>query len=166
MARVVLILGTNKGDKNQNIIYALNHLSQEIGNIVKESHLYASEAWGMDNLPENENTFFNKAIVIETKLLPLQILDKLQQIEAKMGRTHDPQKRYSSRIIDIDILFYDNKVYNYKRLTIPHIEIANRKFVLEPLKEIIPDFVHPVLNQKISALSDLCKDVLTVSKIS
>ncbi|MDD2474922.1 MAG: 2-amino-4-hydroxy-6-hydroxymethyldihydropteridine diphosphokinase [Dysgonamonadaceae bacterium] len=144
---VYLGLGTNLGNKENNIELALMKIEKQIGNIFSSSAFYVSEPFGF----ESDNLFINCAIGIKTVYSPLEVFYKTQLIEEKMGRIHNTDLAgYSDRVIDIDILLYDNLIINDKpNLTIPHSKMHERDFVLKPLSEIAPHVIHPVLNKTI-----------------
>ncbi|MBR0046551.1 MAG: 2-amino-4-hydroxy-6-hydroxymethyldihydropteridine diphosphokinase [Bacteroidaceae bacterium] len=134
MHTVYLSLGTNLGDKEQNLLSAITEIERRIGSIRAQSAFHATEPWGF----ESENTFLNAALRVETELAPLALLKETQQIERDMGRTQKSVKgKYHDRIIDIDILLYDDQHINTPQLTIPHPLMYERDFVLIPLKEIL-----------------------------
>lgn len=140
MHTVYLSLGTNLGDKEHNLVSAIKEIERRIGPVRAQSAFLTTEPWGF----ESENTFLNAAVRVETELLPNELLRVTQQIEREMGRTQkssvDPQQSkviYHDRIIDIDILLYDDLHINTKKLTIPHPHMHERDFVLIPLKEIL-----------------------------
>ncbi|MBR6203413.1 MAG: 2-amino-4-hydroxy-6-hydroxymethyldihydropteridine diphosphokinase [Bacteroidaceae bacterium] len=137
---VYLSLGTNLGDKEHNLLSAISEIERRIGPIRAQSAFLATEPWGF----ESENTFLNAAIRVETELEPLALLKVTQQIERDMGRTQKSKVNcqlstvnYHDRIIDIDILLYDDLHINTPELTIPHPLMNERDFVLIPLKEIL-----------------------------
>ena len=165
MAEVILILGSNLGDKKQFIADAQKMISVELGQIINESMLYKSMAWGMEVKSDEEAIFFNKVVKVESILKPLEVLDKVQQIERSLGRTRVNSDYYESRTIDIDILFYDDLIFNNVRLQIPHNQIPFRRFVLIPLAEIVPYKVHPVLKKNILTLLEECEDRLEVDAL-
>ena len=134
MHTVYLSLGTNLGDKEQNLLSAITEIGRRIGPIRTQSAFLSTEPWGF----ESENTFLNAAVCVETDLSPLALLDETQQIERDMGRTQKTTVSYHDRIIDIDILLYDDLHINTPRLTIPHPLMYKRDFVLIPLREILP----------------------------
>lgn len=146
MAFVYLGLGTNLGDKERNLNDAILKLFFEVGNIICQSGFYASEPWGF----ESENSFLNAVVLIETNLSPFDLLTKTQEIEKGMGRIYKTSQTYSDRIIDIDILLYDNQIVDQPKLKIPHPQLVERDFVLIPLCEIAPDLVHPASGKKFS----------------
>jgi 2-amino-4-hydroxy-6-hydroxymethyldihydropteridine diphosphokinase len=134
MHTVYLSLGTNLGDKEQNLLSAITEIGRRIGSIRAQSAFHSTEPWGF----ESENTFLNAAVRVETELAPLALLKETQQIERDMGRTQKSVNgKYHDRIIDIDILLYDDLHLNTPKLTIPHPHMYERDFVLIPLKEIM-----------------------------
>ncbi|MDR1198338.1 MAG: 2-amino-4-hydroxy-6-hydroxymethyldihydropteridine diphosphokinase [Prevotellaceae bacterium] len=153
-SKVYLLLGSDTGDKKKHIDDAADLVKNEIGEIITESSMYVSEAWGFDS----DTVFFNKVIVVETDLNAFEILDITQKIEVRLGRTHKTIGKYQSRTIDIDILFYDDTIIETPRLTVPHPQIQNRRFTLLPLAEIASDFVHPVLHKSILLMLKECND--------
>ena len=132
---VYLSLGTNLGDKEQNLLSAITEIDRRIGSVRAQSAFLSSEPWGF----ESEHTFLNAAVCVETELSPNALLRATQQIERDMGRTQKSvDGKYHDRIIDIDILLYDDLHINTKKLTIPHPRMYERDFVLIPLREILP----------------------------
>jgi 2-amino-4-hydroxy-6-hydroxymethyldihydropteridine diphosphokinase len=160
MARAYLSLGSNAGNREQFIFKAEQLINKEIGKIVSASSLYETEPWGIST----GSYFLNKSVISETNLDPFEILEKSQKIEITLGRKVD-SPRYSSRVLDIDILFIDNIIIESNTLKIPHPEIANRRFVLEPLSEIEHYYIHPVEKKSIRELLDNCTDRLSVRRI-
>ena len=132
---VYLSLGTNLGDKEHNLLSAITEIERRIGPVRAQSAFLFTEPWGF----ESENTFLNAAVCVETELSPNVLLRTTQQIERDMGRTQKSVNgQYHDRIIDIDILLYDDLHINTKKLTIPHPRMYERDFVLIPLREILP----------------------------
>ncbi len=160
MNKAYLLLGGNIDDRLRNFNKAIELLQYEIGKIIESSGIYETAAWGNLDQP----VFLNQVLVIETVLSAEKIMDKILFIENKMGRIRT--QKNAPRIIDIDILFYNNKIIKTRNLTIPHPEIQNRNFVLYPLKEIIPQFKHPVLGRTINELFLECNDTLAVKLYS
>jgi 2-amino-4-hydroxy-6-hydroxymethyldihydropteridine diphosphokinase len=151
--QVFLGMGSNLGNRKKNLHTALDRIGEETGAVLISSSVYETEPWGFDT----ENKFLNMVIKIETKLMPSDLLEALLEIEKSMGRVRD-KKQYSSRLIDLDILFYEDLVIASNNLKIPHPHIHERKFVLMPLVEIAPDFVHPVFRKSVKVLLDTCID--------
>ena len=149
MSLVYLGLGSNLGDKEANLNEVISLLSVKVGHVLRQSSFYASKAWGY----VSENDFLNIVVLLETNLRPFDLLRETQNIERKIGRKEKTTGNdYSDRIIDIDILFYDNEVIDCEILKIPHPLITERDFVLIPLAEIASDFVHPINGKTIREL--------------
>ena len=142
---IILSIGTNIGDRKQNIENAIAALN-EIGIVIAVSPIYSSEPWGF----ESENGFYNIALILETSLSPLDLLKETQRIEKELGRTTKTTTAYADRVIDIDIIDYDNQIINTQTLTLPHNLMHKRNFVLYPLADIAPEWQHPIL--KLTAL--------------
>ncbi|MBE6308197.1 MAG: 2-amino-4-hydroxy-6-hydroxymethyldihydropteridine diphosphokinase [Bacteroidales bacterium] len=148
--RVYLGLGTNTGNKNENLARAIELLSLALGSPVALSGIIESEPWGF----ESENRFLNCVAAFDTTLSPTLLLDTTEEIERTLGRTRKSLNgQYSDRIIDIDILFYGNEIIENERLNIPHPLLHKRDFVLLPLQEIAPQLVHPRLHKSIEELA-------------
>lgn len=154
MEKVYLSLGSNIEDRYNYLSLATNLISLKVGSIIKSSKIYETQPWGFD---DNTN-FLNSVVLLDTQYLPNKLLYITKQIEKELGRIINKEKGYSSRQIDIDILFYNNIILNNDNLTIPHPLIAERKFVLMPLNEIADTLVHPVHNKTINQLLFECKD--------
>jgi len=138
--RAVVITGGNLGEVAANLAAARDEIERSAGRIVAASKIYSSPAWGFDAPQE----FLNQVLVVETQLEPLELLDALQRIERQLGRLRDSASaRYTSRTMDIDILYYDRLVMDSERLCIPHPLIARREFVLRPLCEVMPQWCDP-----------------------
>ncbi|MGN1216840.1 MAG: 2-amino-4-hydroxy-6-hydroxymethyldihydropteridine diphosphokinase [Phocaeicola sp.] len=149
MAKVFLGLGTNLGDKRNNLLTAVNHIEEKIGKVTSLSSFYETEPWGF----KSDNSFLNAALCVETSLEPVAILHIIKEIEIEMGRTQKSvNKVYSDRPIDIDILLYDDMIIKSEELTIPHPLMTERDFVMKPLVEIAGDTVHPLLGKKLVEL--------------
>lgn len=143
MALVYLGLGTNIGNKRKNMVTAAALLAERAGDVLSLSSFYETEPWGF----ASENTFLNAALELETTYSPLELLHLTQQIEREMGRTQKSNGAYHDRIIDIDILLYGNEVVHHEDLVVPHPLMQQRLFVMQPLAEIAPSLVHPVLQK-------------------
>ena len=146
MSLAYLGLGSNLGDKVQNLNTAVHALSLEVGRILGLSSFYPSSPWGF----ESENEFLNAVVLVETDLSPVDLLDITQQIEINIGRTIKSESGYADRLIDIDVLLYDSLIIDQPTLKIPHPLMKERKFVLLPLLEVKPELVDPLTGKKFS----------------
>lgn len=135
MAKVYLSLGSNLGNKEQNLMNAIATVGSEVGIVRRVSCFYNSEPMGFIS----SNKFLNAVILLVTELSPIQLLIKIQEVEAKLGRTQKSTEGYVDRIIDIDILLYDKELVDLPELKIPHPKMLERDFVMIPLREIAPD---------------------------
>jgi 2-amino-4-hydroxy-6-hydroxymethyldihydropteridine diphosphokinase len=152
--RVHIGIGSNLGDRKANAVEAMDRVSElPDTRIVRASSLYESEPLG-----DAKTWFVNSVIELETELAPEPLLKKLKAIEEAMGRKRVKGKRWGSRIIDLDILLYDQDVIAKKTLKIPHPEMHKRRFVLLPLAELAPHVIHPQLGQSVSTLLATVKD--------
>lgn len=158
MQLVYFLLGSNLGDRNWYIKEACRLLQETVGKQTQISSIFETQSWGIEDLPD----YLNQVIEMETDLSPEIILEKTQAIEEKLHRKRT--NRWHSRTIDIDILFYGEAVITLPGLKIPHPELQNRLFTLAPLDELIPNFVHPLLNKTIHQLKQEVKDNLSVTK--
>lgn len=158
MNNAFLLIGGNLGNVAENLDSAIKRISQTCGEIVTLSSVYQTAAWGKTDQPD----FLNQAIHLQTTLEPIELLQLLLQIEREMGR--ERLEKFGPRIIDIDIIFYEQRILDLKDLTLPHPQMCNRRFVLAPLAEIAPHFNHPVLDRSISELLEICPDSSHVDK--
>ena len=153
-----MLLGSNLGNRKINFEAARNLIEQECGAIIQLSSLYETQAWGKTDQPP----FLNQAMEIETELSAEQLIKQLLKIEKMMGR--ERKEKYGPRIIDIDILLFNEEQYDLPFLKIPHPEMQNRRFALIPLAEIAANSRHPVSGKSISQLLKECPDKLDVTK--
>ena len=142
MALAFIGLGSNLGNKIQNLNIAIQQIRLETGDVLSISSFYKTKAQGFSSV----NEFYNAVILVNTKLNPFDLMQKMQEIETLMGRTTKTTSVYSDRIIDLDILLYENRIIDNFNLKIPHPQMHERDFVLFPITEIAPDLIHPLLN--------------------
>ncbi|CEN40986.1 2-amino-4-hydroxy-6-hydroxymethyldihydropteridine diphosphokinase [Capnocytophaga cynodegmi] len=160
--QVYISLGSNIGDRKSYLQSATNAINQQIGSIVKVSPIYETPAWGFTS-----NNFYNICLLTETTLSPEKTLQKLLSIEKELGRVRNANtESYQPRSIDLDILFFDDKIIKTEDLQIPHPQIQNRKFVLFPLADIAPEKKHPTLQQSVEELIKNTNDTSQITKIS
>lgn len=159
MNSLVLLLGGNLGDKYAILDKAEELINKKVGTIICKSSNYETEPWGFDST----DIFLNRVVVVESQYNATDCLSICQEIELDLGRERK-EERYSSRYIDIDILFFNSDIISEENLEVPHPRIQERLFVLAPLAEIIPSFEHPILKETISALMDKCADRCDVIK--
>jgi 2-amino-4-hydroxy-6-hydroxymethyldihydropteridine diphosphokinase len=152
-------LGSNLGQKEENLKLAISKIENKIGQISKKSSVFETEVWGV----ENQGNYYNMVVEINTNLLPLELIVNVLAIEKELGRVRE--KKWDSRIIDIDILLYENFIISTDLLNIPHLFLEKRNFVLEPLNEIIPNFIHPKLRKSIAQLTAESMDKSWIKKL-
>lgn len=160
MNKVVLLLGSNLGDSQSLFQQTIALLSDRVGVIEQSSSLYKSPPWGF----EHENDFCNQVLVLQTALAPEQMLRECLQVETDLGRERKGQG-YAARTIDVDLLFVGDEVIESDVLTLPHPRLQLRRFTLLPLVELMPDFIHPVLQKKMRVLLQECEDQSEVKKV-
>jgi 2-amino-4-hydroxy-6-hydroxymethyldihydropteridine diphosphokinase len=159
MKIVFLGIGTNLGNRELNLEQAIARIEEFIGPVLMSSSIYETEPWGF----QTEDKFLNLVVKAETKLTPSGLLGRILMIESLMGRVRGPD-RYSSRLIDIDILLYEEMIIDEESLKIPHPLLQERRFVLVPLCDIASEMIHPVLKKSFSVLLETCTDESTVKK--
>ncbi len=152
--QILLSLGTNKGQKLENIEQCITLLHQEVGTIIQVSSLYESDSWGFES-----DSFYNCVVLMHTHLPAKKLLKRLLKVETNMGRIRDVSASYTARIIDIDILAYDDEVIALDDLQIPHSLLSERKFVLLPLQEIASNWMHPKDAISVADLLKKCPDI-------
>jgi len=159
MKGIYLLLGGNEGDRLAVLARAVEYIDREIGNVLIASSTYESEPWGHTDQPY----FLNRAIEVESNLTPRVLLEKILEIERELGRIRGA--KWSQRVIDIDILYYGDRIVDEPGLHIPHPEIQNRRFALVPMTEIAPDLIHPELKEDQRSLLAKCPDHLDVHAV-
>jgi 2-amino-4-hydroxy-6-hydroxymethyldihydropteridine diphosphokinase len=159
MEKVYLGLGTNLGDRELNLRKAINNVNELIGSVVLVSSIYETEPVGF----RSEEKFLNMVAEVDTMLKPSGVMDMILKAEALLGRVRKGNK-YTSRIIDLDILLFGNRIIENDSLSVPHPMMHERRFVLIPLCEIAPDLVHPILEKSIKTLLSECQDKSSVIK--
>ena len=158
--KAYLLIGGNLGNREANLARAREWIGEQCGTLGTVSALYETAAWGREDQP----AFLNQALLLLTTLTPRQLIRRVLKIEKQMGRVRE--EKYGPRLIDIDILLYDDEIHDYPLLQLPHPEMQRRRFALLPLAEIAPQQVHPVLQQTIAELLAVCPDPLAVKKYS
>lgn len=153
MKIVFLGLGTNLQNREGNLEHAVAGIKKNIGPVLMSSSIYETEPWGF----QSDKEFLNMVVKVCTNLTPSGLLGRILMIESLLGRIRGPV-RYSSRLIDIDILLYEDMIVDEESLKIPHPLLHERRFVLVPLCELAPDMMHPVLKKTFADLLEICKD--------
>ncbi len=160
--KVYFSIGSNLDDREFNIEDALDRIVENIGIVTKSSSFFETEPWGFTT----DELFINIAAEADTDLNPEDLLETIKKIENRMGRIRDEKVHYTSRIIDIDILLYEDLIINDVNLKIPHPLMHERNFVLVPLNQIAPEVVHPVSGKTISELLSVCSDTGEVKNLN
>lgn len=158
--RLFLLLGANLGDRFQTLDQARTQLSESVGAIVSESKLYETAPWGVTDQPP----YLNQALELQTTLTPDNVLTQTQSIEQRLGRVR--LDRWGARLIDIDLLYYDDFICQTEQLILPHPLLHERRFVLIPLCDIGPDFVHPVSGKTNAEMLRDCRDTGLVTPLN
>ncbi len=158
MNGIYLLLGSNIGNSKLMLEKSIEQIKVMIGQIIKLSSIYKTKAWGFEDQPD----FLNQVIEVESSFSAEIILEKINEIEENLGRVRE--KKWHTRVIDIDILYYGNEIINTEKLVIPHLENQNRNFVLVPMTEIAPDLMHPIIILSQKDMLENCEDKLEVKK--
>ena len=156
--KVLTSIGSNLGDRALNIKKAITLIQDQLGDVIAISKLYETASWGYDDY-----SYLNNAICLVTKLTPLDLISALLEIELKLGRKRSNSKFYKARTIDLDILLIEGVVINHKKLDVPHPLMNLRRFVLKPLADIAPDWVHELEGISVSDLLLKCEDKIDVN---
>jgi len=156
MNETYLSLGSNEGDRAALLESSITLLSRHCGMIEKTSAIYETAAWGLTDQPD----FLNCVLLLKTDLSPADLLEAIHHIEAISGRNRII--KWGPRTIDIDILFYNDLILQSPSLTIPHPFLHERRFILTPLSEIAPSYIHPSLHKSVTELLETCPDPLQV----
>lgn len=151
--QVVLSIGSNQGNRWANIESCITLIHQEVGTVIEVSKLYETPAWGFES-----DAFYNCVLLLHTKLSAQKTLNQVLKVEKKLGRIRSNQQGYQSRIIDIDLIAFDNEIIESEKLTIPHPLMQNRKFVLLPMQDLQLNWKHPVFHKTISELIAITPD--------
>jgi len=153
-----LSLGTNQGNKLENLQNTCNLIAERVGRIVKISSVYKTASWGFDS-----DDFFNICIEVSTNLNPEKLLEQVLAIEKELGRKPNDSNTYKARVIDIDVLLFEDEIIFHPNLTVPHPRMLERKFVLVPLAEIAPNTKHVVAKKTISSCLQDCTTILMLN---
>ena len=163
MSRVVFLTGSNAPDRNEVLRRTADVLARRVGEVEMASQIYGSEPWGF----HAEEMFSNQALVLQTSLTPIEVLDEALATEQEVGRDRASEQvekqitgeRYASRVVDVDVMFYDDEVIDTPRLKLPHPLLHVREFALEPLCEIMGDYRHPVLGKRLTTIYEELKGI-------
>lgn len=162
--QIYIALGSNKGDKMANLQQAVDLIFQRIGRVISIARVYNTPALGFEN--ESVEDFYNTCLSVETHLSSEELIKSMQKIEIGMGRQPSTGSGYQSRIIDLDLLFFNEETFTSELLTLPHPEIQNRRFVLKPLNDIAASFVHPSIKETVAALLENTSDKSDIEAIN
>ena len=159
--QIVLSIGSNQGNRLENMELCIEMLHQNLGTVVSVSSLYESDSWGFDS-----DSFYNCAVLIHSHKNAQRVLKECLKIEKKLGRIRTPNAGYQPRIIDIDIILFNDEIIDTENLVIPHKFLHERNFVLKPLQEILEDWIHPKLKLSVSEMIRFCEDKTNCLKIN
>lgn len=160
---VYLGLGANLGNRRLNLMEAFHHLSLlDISENFRMSKIYETDPVDGSDQPK----YLNSVVELETELSPTELLSSCHLIENLMGRSRDQKDKLSARVIDIDVLFYENDIIQSDRLKVPHYDLHNRSFFLKPMMDLNPDFIHPAKNISVSELYHQLENKLNISEFN
>jgi 2-amino-4-hydroxy-6-hydroxymethyldihydropteridine diphosphokinase len=164
MSDLFLSIGGNLGNRCQNLLMCIDQISKKIGHIEKVSSVYETQAWGFTA----EQDFYNQVLWVKTELSVHEVLKFVLLIEENMGRVRNLAKtqKYESRIIDIDILIYDNLCLSLDNIIVPHPHMHERLFVMMPMVEVAADYLHPYFNKSMKQVLETCTDLGRVTKLT
>ena len=151
--QVVLSIGSNQGNRLENIQSCINLIHQEVGTVIQVSKLYETPAWGFES-----DAFYNCALLLHSNLSAQKILSQILKVEKKLGRIRSGQQGYQSRIIDVDLIVFDDEIIDSEKLQIPHPLMQDRRFVLLPMQDLKLDWKHPIFQKTISELIAISPD--------
>lgn len=160
MNTAILLIGGNLGDRVANLQKAIGHIAATAGAVIKTSALYQTAPWGSVDQPD----YLNQGVEIQTSMDALTLLHTLLDIERQIGRIR--QEKWGARVIDIDLIFFNDEVISLPELKLPHPRMHLRQFVLVPLTEIVPGYMHPLLHKTVRQLQQECPDDLSAVKLS
>lgn len=159
MNTIYLLLGSNLGNRQLFLQQAIKYIEKRVGAVLQQSSLYETQAWGNTATPD----YLNQVLEVETPLTATDALQQVLNIETELGR--ERQEKWGARVIDIDILFYNQDIIHTSNLIIPHPHLHERRFTLEPLAEIAPELLHPLFKKNILSLKENLSDALIVKKL-
>lgn len=159
MHAAYLLTGSNLGNRKALLQNAIRELSINVGEVVQTSSIFETEAWGQEGLPAH----LNQALLINTALEPLALLEMIHEIEERLGRVR--KEKWGVRVIDIDIIYFDHQIIDLPNLQIPHPLVQERNFALAPLSELAPGFIHPVLGKTNRELLQVSNDALEYKRL-
>jgi len=160
MHEIYLLLGSNLGKREKLLLQAAEQIEAVVGEILKKSSVYQTQSWGVNNQPD----YLNQVIFVKTSLKPRELLSRILLIEKGLGRKRI--EKWGSRHIDIDILFYGDEIIDEPDLVVPHQYFHERRFAVEPMLEIAPDFIHPKLKKSIKSIALELTDKLSVQNLN
>jgi deoxyguanosine kinase len=159
--QVVLSIGSNQGNRHENIEHCIDLLHQEVGTVIKVSSLFESDSWGFSS-----DSFYNCVVLIHTYKNPQKLLKNILKVEKRLGRVRTETSNYQPRVIDVDMISFDDEIIESESLQIPHKHLQDRLFVMLPMMEVVSDWTHPISQKSISDILKECEDKGNCVKIS